>query len=63
MAHRPMPSIVWMPILKLAFIRSGRTQMMEAVHVAAAIKGGATLVNAVPMMNTKSKLMQFYYPS
>ncbi|HMR90543.1 MAG TPA: arsenosugar biosynthesis-associated peroxidase-like protein [Saprospiraceae bacterium] len=33
-------------------------QMMEAVHVAAAIKGGATLVNAVPMMNTiKSKLM------
>jgi alkylhydroperoxidase/carboxymuconolactone decarboxylase family protein len=32
--------------------------MMEAVHVAAAIKGGATLVNAVPMMNTiKSKLM------
>ncbi len=34
------------------------TQMMEAVHVAAAIKGGATLVNAVPMMNTvKTKLM------
>jgi alkylhydroperoxidase/carboxymuconolactone decarboxylase family protein len=33
-------------------------QMMEAVHVAAAIKGGATLVNAVPMVNTiKSKLM------
>ena len=33
-------------------------QMMEAIHVAAAIKGGATLVNAVPMMNTiKSKLM------
>ena len=33
-------------------------QMMEAVHVAAAIKGGATLVNAVPMMNTiKAKLM------
>jgi alkylhydroperoxidase/carboxymuconolactone decarboxylase family protein YurZ len=33
-------------------------QMMEAVHVAAAIRGGATLVNAVPMMNTiKSKLM------
>ena len=27
-------------------------------HVAAAIKGGATLVNAVPMMNTiKAKLM------
>lgn len=34
------------------------TQMMEAVHVAAAIKGGATLVNAVPMMNTvMTKLM------
>jgi alkylhydroperoxidase/carboxymuconolactone decarboxylase family protein YurZ len=33
-------------------------QMMEAVHVAAAIRGGATLVNAVPMMNTlKAKLM------
>lgn len=33
-------------------------QMMEAVHVAAAIKGGATLVNSVPMMNTvKAKLM------
>ncbi len=33
-------------------------QMMEAVHVAAAIKGGATLVNSVPMMNTiKKKLM------
>lgn len=33
-------------------------QMMEAIHVAAAIKGGATLVNAVPMMNTiKAKLM------
>jgi hypothetical protein len=32
--------------------------MMEAVHVAAAIKAGATLVNAVPMVNTiKSKLM------
>ena len=26
-------------------------QMMEAVHVAAAIKGGATLVNGVQMMN------------
>lgn len=26
-------------------------QMMEAVHVAAAIKGGATLVNSVQMMN------------
>ena len=33
-------------------------QMMEAVHVAAAIKGGATLVNSVPMMNTvNEKLM------
>jgi len=33
-------------------------QMMEAVHVAAAIKGGATLVNSVPMMNKiKKKLM------
>lgn len=33
-------------------------QMMEAVHVAAAIKGGATLVNSVPMMNQiKKKLM------
>ena len=26
-------------------------QMMEAIHVAAAIKGGATLVNGVQMMN------------
>lgn len=33
-------------------------QMMEAVHVAAAIKGGATLVNSVPMMKAiKKKLM------
>jgi alkylhydroperoxidase/carboxymuconolactone decarboxylase family protein len=33
-------------------------QMMEAVHVAAAIKGGATLVNSVMMMNqVKAKLM------
>lgn len=33
-------------------------QMMEAVHVAAAIKGGATLVNSVQMMNqVKEKLM------
>lgn len=33
-------------------------QMMEAVHVAAAIKGGATLVNSVQMMNqVKQKLM------
>jgi alkylhydroperoxidase/carboxymuconolactone decarboxylase family protein len=33
-------------------------QMMEAVHVAAAIRGGATLVNSVAMMNqVKEKLM------
>jgi alkylhydroperoxidase/carboxymuconolactone decarboxylase family protein len=33
-------------------------QMMEAVHVAAAIKSGATLVNSVQMMNhVKQKLM------
>jgi alkylhydroperoxidase/carboxymuconolactone decarboxylase family protein len=33
-------------------------QMMEAVHVAAAIRGGATLVNSVMMMNQlKDKLM------
>lgn len=33
-------------------------QMMEAIHVAAAIRGGATLVNSVPMMNqVKEKLM------
>jgi len=33
-------------------------QMMEAVHVAAAIKGGATLVNSVQMMeHVKKKLM------
>lgn len=31
-------------------------QMMEAVHVAAAIKGGATLVNGVQMMNHVEKL-------
>lgn len=30
-------------------------QMMEAVHVAAAIKGGATLVNSVPMMKAIKK--------
>jgi alkylhydroperoxidase/carboxymuconolactone decarboxylase family protein len=34
------------------------SEMMEAVHVAAAIKGGATLVNSVMMMNqVKEKLM------
>ncbi len=33
-------------------------QMMEAVHVAAAIKGGAVLVNSVQMMNhVKKRLM------
>ncbi|MEM9545378.1 MAG: arsenosugar biosynthesis-associated peroxidase-like protein [Bacteroidota bacterium] len=33
-------------------------QMMEAVHVAASIKGGATLANSVMMMNqVKDKLM------
>lgn len=33
-------------------------QMMEAVHVAAAMKSGATLVNSVQMMNhIKKKLM------
>ena len=33
-------------------------QMMEAVHVSAAIKGGATLANSVMMMNqVKEKLM------
>jgi len=31
-------------------------QMMEAVHVAAAIKSGATLVNSVQMMNHVKKL-------
>lgn len=31
-------------------------QMMEAVHVAAAIKSGATLVNSVQMMNHVEKL-------
>ena len=33
-------------------------QMMEAVHVAAAIRGGASLVHGVQMMNqTKDKMM------
>lgn len=32
-------------------------QMMEAVHVAAAIKGGATLVNSVQMMNQIKDVM------
>lgn len=34
------------------------TQMMEAVHVAAAIKSGAALVNSVQMMNhVKKRIM------
>ncbi|MCB0397108.1 MAG: arsenosugar biosynthesis-associated peroxidase-like protein [Flavobacteriales bacterium] len=32
-------------------------QMMEAVHVAAAIRGGASLVHGVQMMNHAKKLM------
>jgi len=32
-------------------------QMMEAVHVAAAIKSGATLVNSVQMMNHVKKIL------
>lgn len=32
------------------------TQMMEAVHVAAAIRGGASLVHGVQMMNKAKKL-------
>ncbi len=31
-------------------------QMMEAVHVAAAIRGGASLVHSVQMMNKSKKL-------
>jgi len=31
-------------------------QMMEAVHVAAAIKGGAALVHGVQMMNKAKEL-------
>lgn len=39
-------------------IGADEEQMMEAVHVAAAIKGGATLVNATQMMgHVKKKLM------
>ena len=33
-----------------------KNEMMEAVHVAAAIKSGATLVNSVQMMNQVKKL-------
>ncbi|MGB3617732.1 MAG: arsenosugar biosynthesis-associated peroxidase-like protein [Catalinimonas sp.] len=32
-------------------------QMMEAVHVAAAIRGGASLVHGVQMMNKAKKMM------
>lgn len=32
-------------------------QLMEAVHVAAAIRGGASLVHGVQMMNQAKKLM------
>ena len=32
-------------------------QMMEAVHVSSAIRGGATLVHGVQMMNKAKKLM------
>lgn len=35
---------------------SNEEQMMEAVHVGAAIKGGATLVHAVQMMNKVKEL-------
>ena len=33
-----------------------KEEMMEAVHVASAIKGGATLVHGVQMMNKYNKL-------
>jgi alkylhydroperoxidase/carboxymuconolactone decarboxylase family protein len=35
---------------------SNETQMMEAVHVAAAIRSGASLVHAVQMMNKVKKI-------
>jgi alkylhydroperoxidase/carboxymuconolactone decarboxylase family protein len=35
---------------------SNETQMMEAVHVAAAIRGGATLVHATQMMKHVKKV-------
>ncbi|NNE54562.1 MAG: 4-carboxymuconolactone decarboxylase, partial [Flavobacteriales bacterium] len=34
----------------------GKEEMMEAVHVASAIRGGATLVHGVQMMNKVEKL-------
>lgn len=35
---------------------SSETQMMEALHVAAAIRGGASLVHGVQMMNKVKKI-------
>lgn len=35
---------------------SDETQMMEAIHVAAAIRGGASLVHGVQMMNHAKKI-------
>ena len=35
---------------------ANEAQMMEAIHVAAAIKGGAALVHSVQMMNKANKL-------
>lgn len=35
---------------------SNEEQMMEAIHVAAAIRGGASLVHGVQMMNKADKL-------
>lgn len=35
---------------------SNPEQMMEAIHVAAAIRGGASLVHGVQMRNTEKKL-------
>ncbi|MEX0773942.1 MAG: arsenosugar biosynthesis-associated peroxidase-like protein [Balneolales bacterium] len=35
---------------------SDETQMMEAVHVASAIRGGASLVHSVQMMNKVKKI-------
>ncbi len=35
---------------------ANETQMMEAVHVACAIRGGATLVHGVQMMNKTKRL-------
>lgn len=35
---------------------SNEAQMMEAIHVAAAIRGGATLVHGIQMMNKSEKI-------